>query len=88
MIDRLILVSDKDGFYKKIVSNKKLTFKEKEQVRKKYIKKYPWLSNISIKTFHGFCNHTLRRRGGEEFDTKYKILMDDKDKIYKGELID
>ncbi len=76
MIDRLILAADKDGTYKRILYNKKISKKEKDEERRKYIKKYPWLSNISIKTFHGLCNQILRRRGGEEFDTKYKILTD------------
>ncbi len=83
MIDRLILSADKDGEYKKIIFNKKLSKEGKNEERRKYVKKYPWLSNISVKTFHGLCNQLLRRRGGEEFDTKFKILMD---KTYDTEL--
>jgi DNA helicase-4 len=83
MLDRLILTSDTNGNYKKILHDKKLTKNEKDKKRTEYIKKYPWLSNISVKTFHGFCNQILRRRGGEEFDNKFKILMD---KRYDAEI--
>ena len=76
MIDRLILTADRDGKYQKILFDKKISKKEKDAERKKYIKKYPWLSNISVKTFHALCNHILRRCGAKEFDNKFRILMD------------
>jgi len=78
MIDRLIVISDKDKKYQKIIYDKKLTQEEKNNYRREYVKKYPWLSNISIKTFHGLCNEILRKRGGVEYDTKYRILIDNR----------
>ena len=78
MLDRLILTADKNNTYQSIISNKKLSRMEKNQKRRQYIKQYPWLSNITVKTFHGLCNQILRRRGGKEFDTKYKILSDNR----------
>jgi DNA helicase IV len=76
MMDRLILMADEDGTYQQILSNKKHSFKERNRKRREYIKKYSWLNSITVKTFHGLCNQLLRSRGGSEFDTKYKILMD------------
>jgi DNA helicase IV len=76
MIDRLIAVSNKENDYQMIITDKKITQAEKDRYRREYIKKYPWLSNISVKTFHGLCNQILRKRGGVEFDTKYRILSD------------
>ncbi len=83
MIDRLIAVSNKEHDYQKIITDKKITQAERDQYRREYIRKYPWLSNISVKTFHGLCNQILRKRGGPEFDTKYKILSDN---LYDVEL--
>ena len=83
MIDRLIAVSNKENDYQKIITDKKITQTERDQYRREYVRKYPWLSNISVKTFHGLCNQILRKRGGPEFDTKYKILSDN---LYDVEL--
>jgi len=76
MMDRLILMADTDGKYKQIISNKKLTRKEKNKKRREYIKKYAWLNSITVKTFHSLCNQILRARVSVDFDNKYKILMD------------
>ncbi|MDG6219430.1 MAG: UvrD-helicase domain-containing protein, partial [Candidatus Thermoplasmatota archaeon] len=76
MMDRLILMADEDGTYQQILSDKKLSIKERGKKRREFIKKYAWLNSITVKTFHGLCNQILRSRGGSEFDIKYKILMD------------
>jgi len=78
MIDRLISLSDKNNAYQKLISDKTLTREQKNQKRREHVKKYPWLSNISLKTFHGLCNQILRIRGDKEFDTKYRILTDNR----------
>jgi len=76
MIDRLIFSADKNGEYKDIIYSKKLSKRDKELKRREYIKKYPWVSNLSVKTFHGLCNQILRTRGGNVFDNKFNILVD------------
>jgi|GEM_PF-213877 len=76
MMDRLILMADTDGVYKQIISDKKLSRKERNKKRREFIKKYAWLNSITVKTFHSLCNQILRSRGNSEFDTKFKILMD------------
>ena len=76
MIDRLILMTDKDGSYKKIIYDKKLLKKEKDYERIKFIRKYPWLSNITVKTFHSLSYHILKNYGAKEFDNKFTILSD------------
>jgi DNA helicase-4 len=77
MIDRLIQLADGDGQYAKIINDKKIAWDEKENERRKYIEKYPWLRNLEIKTFHSFCYQTLRKHGAKEIDNKFKVLMDD-----------
>ena len=76
MMDRLILMADTDGNYQRIISNKKLNRKQRNNKRREYIKKYPWLNSITVKTFHSLCNQILRSRGGEDFDNRYKLLLD------------
>jgi len=83
MIDRLIAVSNKENDYQRIITNKKISQAERDQYRREYMRRYPWLSNITVKTFHGLCNQILRKRGGPEFDIKYKILADN---LYDVEL--
>lgn len=76
MIDRLILMTDKDGSYKEIIYDIKLEKKEKDYERIKFIRKYPWLSNITVKTFHSLSYHILKNYGAKEFDNKFTILSD------------
>lgn len=83
MIDRLIAISDTSQEYKKIINNKNLSDYDKNILRKNYLKKYPWLSNLAISTFHGFCYNLLRRYGAKEFDNRFKILDD---KAYDEEI--
>ncbi len=88
MIDRLILIADKDDAYKKILYDKKLQKKEKDYERIKFIRKYPWLSNITVKTFHSLSYYILKNYGAKEFDNKFTILNDfsyDEDIIFKNQ---
>jgi|GEM_PF-6149063 len=73
MIDRLI--SHTYPEYKKIISKKRLNKAAKEKIRGNYLKKKcKWLSNLSIMTFHGWCNSILRNYGESVFDTGFKII--------------
>jgi len=76
MIDRLIIWSDKDGSYKRMLEDKKIPNIEKDTKRYEYIRKYPWLSNITVRTFHSTCYNMLRKAGSTEFDNKFKIISD------------
>lgn len=76
MIDRLIMYSDQSGHYKKFIENKKNHSEQKDKTRKDYVKKYKWLSNLTIKTFHSFCYSLLRTHGAKNFDNRFKLLVD------------
>lgn len=76
MIDRLILLSDEKGEYKKIINNKKTSQKAKNYKRMEYVSKYPWLSSLTAKTFHGFCYSVLKEHIAKDFDNKFKIIQD------------
>lgn len=76
MIDRLILHADKTGAYAAIMSDKALSLQAKEIERRKYLRKYPWLSNTTVCTFHSFCYRALRNYGAQVFDNRFRILSD------------
>ena len=76
MIDRLIILADDRGEYKNIIFDKKLNQKQKDFSRVQYVKKFPWISKLTIKTFHSLCYQMLRNYGANEFDNKFKMLSD------------
>lgn len=76
MIDRLIMYSDKSGQYKKFIENKKNYSENKDRARKEYVKKYKWISNLTIKTYHSFCYSLLRTHGAKNFDNRFKLLVE------------
>jgi len=85
MIDRLIIAADKEGEYKKILEDTRIAKMIKDDKRREYIKKYPWLSSITVKTFHALCHHIMRNYGAKEFDNKFKILKDPSYDDYIGQ---
>jgi len=78
MIDRLILSADKTGGYENILSNRTLSSREKDTYRKDYIKRYPWIARLTIRTFHSFCYALLKNYGVHVFDNRFRILNDQK----------
>ena len=77
MLDRLILEAEKlTGEYQKILSNKKLSQKNRDYYRIQYQSKYPWISNLTIKTFHSFSYSLLSTYGSIDLDNKFKIIID------------
>lgn len=76
MIDRLIIASDQTNKYKEIIDDKRIASQEKDTERKKYLKKYKWIGNITVKTFHSFCYSLLREHGAKSFDNRFKLIVD------------
>ena len=77
MIDRLILEADRSsGSYSEILEDKALSTKERENLRWKFQNKYPWISGLTIKTFHSFSYNILSTYGSVELDNKFKIISD------------
>lgn len=80
MIDRLIIEADQSGQYEKIIFDKKLQLEEKNRQRLIYVKKYKWIENLTIRTFHSLCYKIMQNYGVKEFDNKFKIISEDKKK--------
>ena len=78
MIDRLIMESDITGIYESIIFDKKLSQDEKNKQRFLYIKKFRWIENLTIRTFHSLCYKIMQNYGVKEFDNKFKIISEDK----------
>lgn len=55
MIDRLIIAADNKNEYEEIISNKYNSKSDKEAARRRFIKKFKWVENLTIRTFHSFC---------------------------------
>ena len=78
MVDRLIISADDTEKYAEILTDKNRTEKEKETERYFYTKRYRWIDNLTLKTFHSLCYGIIRNFGVNEFDNKFKIIGDTK----------
>lgn len=78
MIDRLIIESDTSGVYESIIFDKKTSLDEKNKQRYIFIKKFKWIENLTIRTFHSLCYKIMQNYGVKEFDNKFKIISEDK----------
>ena len=78
MLDRLIISADKTEKYATIISDKNKTAREKDTERYFFTKKYKWIENLTLKTFHSLCYGIMRNFGVNEFDNKFKIVTDSK----------
>src|SRR6185295_20207398 len=52
----------------------------KDQERRNYVKRFKWIDNLTLRTFHSFCYTVLRNYGVNEFDNKFRIIGDEKPK--------
>ncbi|WP_411895239.1 UvrD-helicase domain-containing protein [Winogradskyella sp. A2] len=78
MLDRMILSSDKTGFYEEFLKTKGITAQERNQQRRTYLNKFPWLNRLTIKTIHSLCYQLIKTDGVHVFDNKFKIVSDQK----------
>jgi superfamily I DNA/RNA helicase len=78
MVDRLIMAADHSGTYAQLLNEKRLTRAEKERQRREWQKKYKWIDNATIRTFHSFCYSVLRNYGVNQFDNQFRIIGDEK----------
>lgn len=76
MIDRLLLSYDNSGQYHITLTNKSLSEKEKNTLRRQSMAKIGWVRNVTIRTFHGLCYAILKSYGVPVFDNKFKIITD------------
>jgi DNA helicase IV len=77
MVDRLIIAGDENGDYEEFISNKDITREIKEQERRNQVQSKPWISNLTVKTFHSLCYQLLKNSGGVSFDNQFRLLIDD-----------
>jgi len=78
MLDRLIVSADKTGYYEKFINTKGISIAEKRKERQSFLKKFPWLDKITVKTLHSLCYQIIKTDGVHVFDNKFKILADKK----------
>jgi len=78
MIDRLIISADTSGQYEKIISDVSQPKYEIKKTRRSFETRHKWISGLTIKTFHSLCYTILRQYGANEFDNKFRIILDSK----------
>lgn len=78
ILDRLIISADDSGEYEKKLFDKRKSFTDKDKERYLQQKKYKWIDALTVKTFHGLCYSILRNHGVNEFDNKFKIILNEK----------
>jgi superfamily I DNA/RNA helicase len=78
MIDRLIMTADYSGAFHKTISDKNISAHVKDLERRNYAKRFKWIDNLTLRTFHSFCYSVLRNFGVNEFDNKFRIIGDEK----------
>jgi DNA helicase IV len=78
MIDRLIMTADQSGAFRKTISDKNISAAAKDRERRNFAKRFKWIENITLRTFHSFCYSVLRNYGVNEFDNKFRIIGDEK----------
>ncbi len=78
MLDRLIIAADKTNEYATFISNKKHSKRQIDEKRFFFKRKFSWINNLTIKTFHSLCYSILRNYGVNEFDNRFKIVTDKK----------
>jgi len=73
MIDRLIEAADQSGEFARVYQTKTVA-SAKDQQRRNYVKRFRWIENLTLRTFHSFCYAVLRNYGVNEFDNKLRII--------------
>ena len=78
MIDRLILSADVSQQYERLLNESKPGKSNLTRGRARFRKRFRWIDNLTIKTFHGFCYGILRHDGVNEFDNRFRIISEEK----------
>ncbi|NJM16916.1 MAG: UvrD-helicase domain-containing protein [Bacteroidales bacterium] len=79
MIDRLIEQADTSGRFKQEIGRPGLDWQHKYDLRKLYARQFPWISQVTLCTFHSFCYKLLKEKGVHQFDNRFKIITNQKD---------
>lgn len=80
MVDRLIMAADSSGEYSALFDTKR----KSDQIKKdrfKYLKKYSWVNNVAISTFHSLCYKMMKDWGTKGTlnnfnDNNFRLLLD------------
>jgi DNA helicase IV len=76
MIDRLIVFADKSGDYERMLVNKRITARQRDETRREYKQKFAWIGALTVATFHGLGYGILRNHVAKHYDNRFKIISD------------
>jgi len=77
MIDRLIISGDKSKQYEQLINDPHIPYQTKKDERLNHSRNTPWISRLTISTFHSLCFRLLKSSGGATFDNQFRLLMDE-----------
>lgn len=77
MIDRLIVAGDNSKEFEDFINNKSISNEQKESERRSRMQAKPWISNLTVRTFHSLCYQLLKNSGGVSFDNQFRLLIDE-----------
>ena len=84
MIERLIEIGSDSEAFNEEMNQAGLKNADKQRIRQKYLKQSPWLSGITVCTFHSFCYQLLREKGVHQFDNRFRIITNHKSDDFGG----
>jgi superfamily I DNA/RNA helicase len=84
MVDRLIIAGGGNDDYEDFINNKFYTKEQKEEERRRRVESKPWITNLTVKTFHSLC-YSMLKSGGGNFDNQFRLLLDEQAEEIKEE---
>jgi DNA helicase-4 len=85
MIDRLIISGDNNNDYEKFINDKFVSKEQKESERRSRMQSKPWITNLTVRTFHSLCYQLLKNSGGVSFDNQFRLLIDEQTDEVRGD---
>jgi DNA helicase-4 len=82
MVDRLIQIADSSGEYETLLKTKR-TKVEENRDRNEFLKRFSWVNNVTISTFHSLCYKLVKDWGTKGAtnnfsDNRFRLLLDSK----------
>ena len=61
-----------------MISSRNIPNDVKNLERRNHVKRFKWIDNLTLRTFHSFCYSVLRSFGVNELDNKFRIVGEEK----------
>ncbi|MFN8154969.1 MAG: UvrD-helicase domain-containing protein [Bacteroidia bacterium] len=79
MINRLIVQNDASGFYQHTLETAGYNEETLREFRKNFTQRIPWISQLTMTTFHGLGYQLMRAMGSKVYDNRFHLIIDTKE---------